>query len=374
LVKNAELLKLECEVWFWQDIISPHMAGLANALARKGVKVVYVAEQNITDDRLDQGWNCPDLNGVEFKLCHNKDVAKLLSNNCNKNSIHICQGVRANRSIGVAQKILKKRKINQWVVMETVDSKSYPLLKKVVYSFYFYYYKNDISRILAIGYKTSDWIISCGFDRNKVFEFAYFLPKPNNVGTSLLKYTKKFRFVYVGRLIKLKNVDLLIKAFSIINSLNCELVIVGSGPNEKHLQSIAKSIDNVQWLGKVNMKDVSKVMSMADCLVLPSRYDGWGAVISESLIAGTPVICSNLCGAAGVVNESNVGGVFLSGKVESLTNVMKKEVGKGKNTKENRVQLEEWSKSLTIESGSEYLLSLILNKELNAGDVNPPWA
>ena len=349
------------------------MAGLANALASKGVKVVYVAEQNITDDRVDQGWNCPVLNGVEFKLCHNRDVAKLLSNNCNKNSIHICQGVRANRSIGVAQKILKKRKINQWVVMETVDSKSYSLLKKVVYSLYFYYYKNAISRILAIGYKTSDWIISCGFDRNKVFEFAYFLPKPNYVGTSLLTYTKKFRFVYVGRLIKLKNVDLLIKAFSIINSLNCELVIVGSGPNEKHLQSIAKSIDNVQWLGKVNMKDVSKVMSMADCLVLPSRYDGWGAVISESLIAGTPVICSNLCGAAGVVKESNVGDVFLSGKVESLISVMKKEVGKGKNTKENRVQLEEWSKSLTIESGSEYLLSLILNKDLNAGDVNPPW-
>ena len=135
--------KGQSEVWFWQDIISPHMAGLANALARKGVKVVYVAEQNITDDRLDQGWNCPDLNGVEFKLCHNKDVAKLLSNNCNKNSIHICQGVRANRSIGVAQKILKKRNINQWVFMETVDSKSYPLLKKVVYSFYFYPNPNE---------------------------------------------------------------------------------------------------------------------------------------------------------------------------------------------------------------------------------------
>lgn len=31
-------------VWFWQRIVSPHMAGLASALAKRGCQVVYVAE------------------------------------------------------------------------------------------------------------------------------------------------------------------------------------------------------------------------------------------------------------------------------------------------------------------------------------------
>ena len=55
---------------------------------------------------------------------------------------------------------------------------------------------------------------------------------------------------------------------------------------------------------------IPEVICESDCLVLPSRYDGWGAVISEALMVGTPVICSDNCGAANVVTASNVGSVF----------------------------------------------------------------
>jgi hypothetical protein len=56
--------------------------------------------------------------------------------------------------------------------------------------------------------------------------------------------------------------------------------------------------------------EVPRAMAQADCLVLPSIHDGWGAVASESLMVGTPVVCSDACGVAGVVQASGVGGVF----------------------------------------------------------------
>lgn len=49
-------------------------------------------------------------------------------------------------------------------------------------------------------------------------------------------------------------------------------------------------------------------MARADVLVLPSWHDGWGAVVSEALMAGTPAIASDACGSAGVVRASGVGG------------------------------------------------------------------
>ena len=67
------------------------------------------------------------------------------------------------------------------------------------------------------------------------------------------------------------------------------------------------------------MNDIPHLMSSADCLILPSRHDGWGAVVSEALMVGTPVICSDACGSAGVVHASGVGGVFRSGDHCALT-------------------------------------------------------
>ena len=71
-------------------------------------------------------------------------------------------------------------------------------------------------------------------------------------------------------------------------------------------ESLAASLlpNRVQWFGKFPMSEVAKKMADADCLVLPSLHDGWGAVVSEALIAGTPVICSDACGSAGVVEAS----------------------------------------------------------------------
>jgi glycosyltransferase involved in cell wall biosynthesis len=52
--------------------------------------------------------------------------------------------------------------------------------------------------------------------------------------------------------------------------------------------------------------------------VLPSRFDGWGAVVNEALMVGTPVICSNRCGASDVIENGRNGYVFEAGSARAL--------------------------------------------------------
>ena len=72
------------------------------------------------------------------------------------------------------------------------------------------------------------------------------------------------------------------------------------------------------FFGILPMSKIPKIIRKTDCLVLSSRHDGWGAVASEALLEGTPVICSNACGSSVAVKASKVGGIFVSEDLKSL--------------------------------------------------------
>jgi glycosyltransferase involved in cell wall biosynthesis len=113
-------------------------------------------------------------------------------------------------------------------------------------------------------------------------------------------------------------------------------------------------------------------MAQADCLVLPSRHDGWGAVVSEALLVGTPAVCSDACGAAGVARASGVGGVFATGDVEALSSVLRRIVSQGRQTPDQRARLAKWACCLGASAGADYL-ARILGRPAGVGHPPPPW-
>ena len=153
------------------------MAGLAVALAKKGVDVVFVAEELMSKERTEQGWLIADLNGVHLKLIHCiNDVMELVAL-APKNSIHICQGIRRNGMIGVAQLALAVRGLRQWIVMETIEDEGWRgFVKKLEYRRLFMKWRDRIEGVLATGYRTTGWVAARGMSVNSVFPFAYFLP------------------------------------------------------------------------------------------------------------------------------------------------------------------------------------------------------
>ena len=107
-----------------------------------------------------------------------------------------------------------------------------------------------------------------------------------------------FYFLYVGRLVKHKNVEELIKVFkSRFSNLNAELRIVGSGEEEEYLRNKYQS-EKVKFLGKKFTADLVEEFQKASCFVCPSIYEPWGLVVNEALSAGVPVIATKEVGAS----------------------------------------------------------------------------
>ncbi len=150
-------------IYFWQRIVTPHMVDIAVELSRKGCMVVYVAEQLMSDERAEQGWILPDITGVKLEIIHTFDDIDTLVGKACEDSIHICQGVRANGLIGVAQNVLADADMAQWVIMEAVDDAGWRgFAKRFTYSYLFQKKRNVILGVLAIGCKTTKWVVSRG--------------------------------------------------------------------------------------------------------------------------------------------------------------------------------------------------------------------
>lgn len=376
-------------VWFWQRIVTPHMAELAAALARQRSEVTYVAEQPMSTDRAEQGWMVPQLPGVRLEFAATaKSIATLVAL-ASPDSIHICQGLRGNGLVRHAQSAIKARGLRQWVVMETVDDAGWRgTIKRLEYRRLFAIWRQHLQNVLAIGHTTPAWVIARGMPADRVFPFAYFLkdldltmdlgpPRPlAEEGTECLPEQRtRFRFIFVGQFIKRKRLDLLLDALHRIADQDFELALIGSGPLEPTLKAIAVECmpGCVHWLGRLPLNQVPAKIAKADCLVLPSRHDGWGAVVSEALMVGTPVICSSTCGSAGVVHASGQGGVFTSGDRGELMEHLARAVARGCVQEPDRIALADWATCLGAKAGAAYLANIL--RSMNGVDERPapPW-
>lgn len=115
-------------------------------------------------------------------------------------------------------------------------------------------------------------------------------------------------FLFVGRLVKVKNLEILVKSFAEINLKEKLLVIVGDGELKKTLQNLTIQLglgDSVFFKGRLEGLELISWYNVAEYFVLPSYSETFGAVVNEALLGGCRVICSKLAGAAELINEKN---------------------------------------------------------------------
>ncbi len=100
--------------------------------------------------------------------------------------------------------------------------------------------------------------------------------------------------IAVGRLVRAKGFDILLKAFSrVIQRMNARLIVVGDGPEREPLERLAKDLmmeGNVSFTGF--QSNPYAYVSRADVLVLSSRVEGLPMVILEAMACGTAVLSS----------------------------------------------------------------------------------
>jgi glycosyltransferase involved in cell wall biosynthesis len=113
--------------------------------------------------------------------------------------------------------------------------------------------------------------------------------------------------VYAGRLDTPKGVDVLVQAAGRLPGI--KVTIIGKGPGEDQLRSMATGLTNVIFLGHQPREAVLEVMRTASATVLPARWhENQPMSILESFALGTPVIATRVGGIPElVVLTRNVG-------------------------------------------------------------------
>lgn len=104
-------------------------------------------------------------------------------------------------------------------------------------------------------------------------------------------------FLFVGRLVSYKGLDILLEALAQVSG--AELVIVGEGPLESRLVALAARFgiaERVLFAGPMDQAGVAGHLTRARALVLPSldASETFGLVQLEAMAAGVPVIASDL--------------------------------------------------------------------------------
>lgn len=121
------------------------------------------------------------------------------------------------------------------------------------------------------------------------------------------KDTKNTKFLWVGRFVFRKGLDLLIDSVNIIKNLNFTITLVGDGPDYKRIKkkiSKYKLNEKFVFVGRVEKNKVEYYYKTHDCFLFPSLRESSGNVLVEALTNGLPIICLAAGGAKTIVNES----------------------------------------------------------------------
>ncbi len=124
----------------------------------------------------------------------------------------------------------------------------------------------------------------------------------------------------VGRLVELKQFDILIRAAKNLSS-DTRVVIVGNGPEYQKLENLVKEEnvnDRIIFLGERD--DVEQLLQVADVFTLVSRTEGLSRSILEALSAGLPIVASDVGGNSDLI-ENDKNGVLI--KLEQIDTVGK---------------------------------------------------
>jgi glycosyltransferase involved in cell wall biosynthesis len=131
----------------------------------------------------------------------------------------------------------------------------------------------------------------------------------------------KLRYLFVGRLIERKGLDVLLEAFARVEG--GELRIAGDGPLRPVVEAAAARDPRIRLTGHVAGEALARAYLDADVLVVPSLYEPWGLVVHEGLAYGLPVIATDEVGAAADLIERDVNGyVAAAGSAEELREAM----------------------------------------------------
>ena len=324
---------------FWHNIISPHQAPFVRELSNIGHECIYVTQESMSADRQALGWTTPELGNTTLITDPDAQLVRQLITTQPADSIHVIAGARGTQLGRTVARFCIDHKSRMGIITESPDPRGLAgILRYFKYRLERHGRGRHFDFILAMGNSGQNWFLRCGYPPNAVFPFLYVVDPPDNPVP--VSNPGTFNIVFVGRLVDLKGVDLLIKALQGLDGFM--LNIIGDGPLRASLEQRALHTGiekRVHWHGQLDNTQVRNHIAGADLLILPSRKDGWGAVINEALSAGTPVVCSDACGAGSLITNDLLGQTYAVEDHQSLHKIIQRRIESGGPGESDRRQI-----------------------------------
>jgi len=132
----------------------------------------------------------------------------------------------------------------------------------------------------------------------------------------------------VARLAPWKGIDMLIKILPRLNK-EIRLIVVGDGLDIQRLKDLAQTIGvekRVMFIGRIPYNRIGVYLKAADVFALPSSYEGMPHTILEAMIAGIPIVATNIGGIPELIEHGREGLLFesedSSGLEESVSRLL----------------------------------------------------
>ncbi len=207
----------------------------------------------------------------------------------------------------------------------------------------------DASCLLAISGEEKEQYRSMGVPEEKIeivsnglsLKEFFRLPEHSSFKRKQGLKADEIVVLYLGRIEKLKGLDLLLKAFSLTQKIIGNLKLVIAGPDEGYsatLKELASKLGlqkHVLFTGPLYGQEKLEAYRDAAVFVLPSYYEIFGISALEACACGIPVIVSDRCGVADII-KNYAWGYIVPCETEPLSDKMIHVLSNDNNTKQKR--------------------------------------
>ena len=248
-------------------------------------------------------------------VCGDRNIPLLISCNDYK---HICPNYKLYQDNKLCESCKGGKFYNAILKKCSKDSLKYSVasaLEAYTHNFMKIYHKNVNLFLFASNFmalKTQE------FWKDKPFEWDI-LRNPFDSKKYIVEDVYEDYILYFGRLIEEKGVDVLINAMKY--SPKVKLKIIGTGPQEKELKMLVKSLslDNVEFLGPKWGNDLNEILKKSLCVVVPSLWhENFPYVIIQSFAYGKAVIGTDRGGIPELIQNGKYGYIYPAKDYEKL--------------------------------------------------------
>lgn len=181
------------------------------------------------------------------------------------------------------------------------------IVAKMTKAFY-----NQADRVFVPSDTYAEDLVSLGINREKIgllkrwIDVNLFSPARRN---GYFRGDNTIKLLYVGRISKEKNIDLLLKVYKELYSNGRDFTIycIGDGPYLDKLKNKVKLLNRFKLLGPLFDEELANAYASADIFIFPSLTDTFGNVVLEAQASGLPCVVMNQGGPKEIIADGKSG-------------------------------------------------------------------